>query len=264
VTDISPFDRLVTTVDSSLQRAMAAATQMKLELSEGRSRNDKIGAMAGDIPRFKQLRLGGGSSAWSTILFVDLRDSTKRAVRVGAGKTYLTMHALLPALALAVQEHDGYVVGFRGDGLFAAFGISETGFNREGDDQGKIVQRACACGRWMIDGVRKVVNPALEAIQCYGDLRIGVGVDCGTVIFTRIGLSDGYEVTAYGDAVNTASKITSLSNNNVCVSTKIDELFPTSKGGTVRAAVHPENREVRIIEHPADQLVGSPAAKIVR
>lgn len=249
---MTQFEELTKIVAESLCRAEQATLSMKL--SESHARHDRAGTMVSDVPRFKQLALGFGSDAWSTILFVDLRGSTARARSVGAKKTYLTMHALLPALAFAVQEHDGYIVGFRGDGLFAAFGLNENGHNFEGYDQGKIVQRACACGRWMIEGVSKVVNPALDERDCRGNIHIGVGIDSGTVIFTRIGLYDGFEITAYGDAVNHASKITDLSDNNVCVSAKVNSLFPVSKGGQVKVSAHPRDPEVHVVQHPNDLL----------
>lgn len=230
-------------VSDSLQRAEQATIKMRFD-----AMSEKLAkAMVKDLPRFRQFSLGDGASAWGAILFVDLRNSTKRAQTVGPKKTYLTMHALLPALAYSVEEYGGYTVGFRGDGLFAIFGMNESGYNPNGYDQGRVIADACSCGKFMIEAIEKVVNPALDERDCSGNLRIGVGVDSGTIVVTRIGFRYADEVTAYGDAVNSASKICSVSDSNVIVSEEVNRLFPSSKEGKVQekhVPGHPSYREI--------------------
>jgi class 3 adenylate cyclase len=232
-------------VSDSLRRAEQAAIQMRLD---ARDENEKIAkAMVKDLPRFRNFTLGDGATAWGAILFVDLRNSTKRAKSIGPRKTYLTMHALLPALAYAVDQYGGYTVGFRGDGLFAVFGMNEHGRNPDGQSQGRVIVDACSCGQFMIEAVAKVVNPALEERECAGNLHIGIGIDSGTIVITRIGFLFADEVTAYGDAVNSAAKISDISDNTVIVSEEVDQLFPTSEGGRVKAKVvegYPAYREI--------------------
>lgn len=236
-------------VDENLRGADQAAIQMRLDALEGRSAgHEKIAkGMVKDLPRFRSFALGGGASAWAAVLFVDLRNSTNRAKSIGARKTYLTMHALLPALAYTVDAYGGYTVGFRGDGLFAAFGMNDEGFNEAGYNQGQIVAQASSCGQWMIEAVAKVINPALNARDCNGNLRIGVGIDSGTIVVTRIGFRYADEVTAYGDPVNSAAKISDVSDNKVIVSEQVDRLFPKSDTGTVKLKTvvgHPDYREI--------------------
>jgi class 3 adenylate cyclase len=180
-------------VSDSLRRAEQAVIQMRLD---ARNENEKIAkSMVKDLPRFRNFTLGGGASAWGAILFVDLRNSTTRARSIGPRKTYLTMHALLPALAYAVDEYGGYTVGFRGDGLFAVFGMNEQGFNPDGQNQGRVIADACSCGQFMIEAVAKIVNPLLDERECPGNLHIGVGIDSGTIVITRIGFRFADEVT---------------------------------------------------------------------
>jgi len=236
-------------VDDNLRDADTAATQMRLDALEGRSSGqEKIAkGMVKDLPRFRSFTLGAGASAWAAILFVDLRESTTRAKSIGPRKTYMTMHALLPALAYTVDAYGGYTVGFRGDGLFAVFGMNSKGFNDDGYNQGRIVAQACSCGQWMIEGVAKVINPALDARECNGSLRIGVGIDSGTIVVTRIGFRYADEVTAYGDPVNNAAKMSDVSDSTVIVSERVDRLFPTSDEGKVKlkpVAGHPSYREI--------------------
>jgi adenylate cyclase len=193
-------------------------------------------AMVADLPAYRTLKLGSASRSWCAILFVDMRGSTNRAEQLGEQITYITMHALIPALAYLASDFGGFIVGYRGDGLFACFGIDETGINPEGLNKHQVVLRAAQSGQAMVEGVAQVVNPVLNAFKAQGDLRIGVGLDVGDVIFTRIGLQNAYEITAYANAVNKASKLASACEGYVHISRSADALFPTSPGGKVKTA----------------------------
>ncbi|MCY2926338.1 MAG: hypothetical protein NT031_13025, partial [Planctomycetota bacterium] len=89
------------------------------------------------------------------------------------------MHGLVPALAFLVSECGGYVVGYRGDGLIAAFGIDEFAHEKAISDNGRFVQEAACCGQAMLETVDGIVNILLEAWKIPGDVRIGVGIDVG-------------------------------------------------------------------------------------
>ena len=186
-------------------------------------------AMIQDVPRFARLDLGSAANVHCAVLFVDIRGSTRRAKRIGPVDTYFTMHAFLPAMAYVVQEYDGFIVGFRGDGLCAAFGINERGQTAANADDGVVVRLASSCGQCMIESVDRVVNRCLDRLGVSGDLRIGVG----DVIVTRIGLPLSYDITAYGDAVNNGSKLSDKSDGAVYVSSVAGESWPSSPEGRV-------------------------------
>jgi adenylate cyclase len=217
--------KVVGVVRESVSAAVAAIDSLTFE-------RKAAATMLAALPRYARLRLGSAVQVWTATLFVDLRDSTKRAQQLGPRNTFLTMHALLPALAYLTGEYDGYVVGFRGDGLFAAFGLRADGENPSDLDLGMQVQRAAVCGQTMIEAVRQVVNPILREYDVPGNLRIGVGIDCGQIVITRIGLSDGYETTAYGDSVNGAAKL-SGADGMVLLSHEAYRLYPHSPDGKV-------------------------------
>lgn len=50
---------------------------------------------------------------------------------------------------------------------------------------------------------------------------------------TKIGINNSYDVKAFGDCINIASKY-SNSNNRMKVSKKIKELWPSLKGGKLK------------------------------
>ena len=213
-----------------LTRAVETADRIRLEevLKSAAAKQ-----MIADVPRYARLKLASAEKAWAAILFMDMRDSTTRAQRVGPRATFIAMHTLLPAMALLVSDGGGYIVGFRGDGLFGAFGIDEHAANPANLSERGAIQKAAVCGQTMVEAVTGVINPLLERFKLAADIRIGVGVDVGEIVITRIGLEGAHEVSAYGDAVNMASKLCGLANNSVVISPACDTLYPVSLNGRV-------------------------------
>lgn len=210
-----------------------------------------------DIPEYEVLKHGTGQSAWAAILAVDLRQSSRRAEEIGARQTYLTMHTYLPTMAHLVGKSDGYVVGMRGDGLFAAFGVSD--FDSTEIDGSKAVQSAISCGKAMTEAVDEIINPVLRKNNVKDGLAIGVGVDIGKVVITRIGLQTANEVTAYGAAVNHAcKKYASHGRNEIRVSQAAWEMFPSSKGGTVKMT---QGSGYCLVQYPANMNMLGGTAK---
>lgn len=148
------------------------------------------------------------------------------------------MHTYLPTMAHLVEKAEGKVVGLRGDGLFAAFGVTEltgTGTEVPGKEAGNAAQNAVRCGKAMIEAVKDAINPTLHEGGINGDLAIGVGVDVGNVVITRIGWETASEVTAYGPPVNRAcKKLAAKVNNAVRISKGVKNIYPSGKAGKVR------------------------------
>jgi len=191
-----------------------------------------------DVPEYRVLKHSKGLSAWAAILSVDLRHSTKIAGKYGAEKTLSLMHTYLPTMAFLVEKAGGKTVGLRGDGLFAAFGVTEL----KGDTQvvdsefaTEAVRSATHSGKAMIEAMEDAIYPTLHTSDFDEDLRIGVGIDVGNVVITRIGLESACEVTAYGPAVNNAcKKLASKASNQIRISKAAHNMYPTSKGGKTK------------------------------
>lgn len=229
---ITSFDSIQDIVNGCLEAAIEAADVIKLSESVKMTRGSARLSLLGSEPKFAKLPKFYGMKGWAAILSVDLRDSSNRAVRVGARNTYVTMHTYLPTMAAVVGKADGRVVGLRGDGLFACFGLTElrgTGTEVTPEVGGKAVKDAANCGKAMIEAVNEAINPALARAKIPAGLEVGIGIDTGDIVVTRIGLEDVEEITAYGPAVNHACKL--RAHNAVVISNRAYQIFPTSKGG---------------------------------
>jgi adenylate cyclase len=194
--------------------------------------------------------------SWATILSIDIRGSTKRAMEIGAKDTFITMHVFMRAIIRLVAKAKGLVVGLRGDGLLAAFGRKtfddEDDLEVTAEESDNALLAATSCGDAMVRAVRKVVNPTLIKRDVPGDLRIGVGIESGRMIITKIGLLDAYDVTAYGHSVNRAAKISSEKGNidKVIMGRDAYNLFPRREGGRIK--VRRFGTDMHLVEYPSD------------
>ncbi len=229
---------------ASLDAAAPSAAMIKLSEKAARARTDVGKAVLPEVELFARLQFGQAIEVWSTILYVDMRKSTLRAIELGAPKTYLTMHALLPALTHVVTQRNGFVVGFRGDGLFAAFGITPQGRQVPEDERGSIVGQTCATGLMMVEAVQKAVNPILEEFDVPGNVKIGVGIDVGYVVITRIGLGMAFDITTYGNAVNRSAKLCGMGHDEVLLTREAKMLVPSGKGGKLNISLHEMGNKV--------------------
>lgn len=180
------------------------------------------------------------------ILFADLRGSTERAKTLGARKTHVTMHGLIPTLVSVTASEGRYVSGLRGDGPFSAFGIDAVG--KEVGDLPKAVQSASRTGKIMCEAVEGILSAALEQRVIGGGLVLGTGVDVGDVLVTRIGLGAAFDTTACGDAVNNSEKSSKKSSGAVLISHHADSVYPQSPNGRVRTVpIGASEKSVKLI-----------------
>ena len=192
-------------------------------------------AISDVIPGFEadKLEFGSYDKGNYAVLFVDMRRSTQRAQQVGPEKTFLTMHVFLTALLEVVKHYHGKVIDIMGDGLMVFWGGKAA---REEDNMVKslAVQNAGLCGRDMLTVRETVINRIIQEENLGPNISIGVGVTFDSVIVTKIGIADSYDVKAFGDCINVASHYANETENKVKVSKKVKNEWPSSKGGGIR------------------------------
>ena len=151
-----------------------------------------------------------------------------------------------------IDRKGGSIVGLRGDGAIACFGLydmpdRDTRVPQETITDG--VKKAGLCGDAMVRAVRKIVNPVLTEGGIEAGLQIGVGIDIGEIVATNIGLGGARELTTYGNCVNRACKL-NCGNNAVLVSGQARLAFPKTKGGKANFRKH--SHDAFILEYPAE------------
>ena len=140
------------------------------------------------------------------ILFADLRDFTRFSERKLPYDVVFMLNRYFAIAGQVVEEAGGRVDKFIGDGVMALFGL-ETG-----------PARGC---RQALAGARNMARALDELNRTLADeggetLRIGIGVHAGSVIVGEMGYGRTTSLTAIGDAVNTASRLETLTKTYGC------------------------------------------------
>lgn len=135
-----------------------------------------------------------------SILFVDIRGSTKLIDQLPPEEAVTIVNRVLTELAEAVETHGGMVDKFLGDGLMGLFGATE--------DDPHHRHRALSSGRSMVHRIAALNKSGKlpGAIQ----VGIGVGIQSGSAILGNVGSEFRKEFTALGAPVNVAARLQAL------------------------------------------------------
>ncbi len=147
-----------------------------------------------------------GSEREIAIMFVDIRGFTALSEGRLPYDVVFVLNRYFAAIGLAVEAAGGHVDKFIGDGVMALFGIER------GAHAG--CREALTAARLMSARLPEL-NASLRA-ELDRPLRIGIGVHCGPTIVGEMGYGNAAAITAIGDAVNTASRLESLTKNFAC------------------------------------------------
>jgi hypothetical protein len=226
----------------SLGNATEAADEIQLsQMSESKSfhysRSKTAGLLLANQEGFEDLAKFKGIKAWGAMLSFDLRKSSELAERLNARDLYAVMHTYMVSMLSLIERAKGTIVGLRGDGAIACFGLVPIGPGKPPvtPQQCKCaIRSACDCGDAITKAMSLVVNPVLSEgkINC-GNLLVGVGIDVSNTVLTRIGWRDANELTAYGTSINRSCE-RHFGNNVVVMTRRAIDVFPKSSNGKTK------------------------------
>ena len=136
----------------------------------------------------------GGAEIEISVLFADVRGSTAMAERMPAEDFSRLMARFYGAAAGVIDEWDGIVDKFLGDGAVALFIPGFAGSDHAAD--------AVAAARGLLE---QTANDGSEPW-----ISVGVGVHTGKSFVGTVGEGDARDFTALGDTVNTTARLTGL------------------------------------------------------
>jgi adenylate cyclase len=152
------------------------------------------------------MRLAGSRNV-GTVMFTDIRGFTSFSETADPGRVLEVLNEYFDEMIDAVFGWGGTLVGYRGDGLLAAFGAPIAC-----DDH---ADRALGASREMLDVRLPRFNARLGA-QGLDGFRIGIGLNSGPFMSGNVGSARRVEYTVHGDTVNTASRIEGLTKSAGC------------------------------------------------
>ena len=183
------------------------------------------------------------------ILFADMRGFTTLAEHKLPYDVVFILNRYFAAMGAAVETSGGRLDKFIGDGVMALFGIEG------GPEAGS--RNALAAARAMAERLEDL-NRAL-ANDLREPLRIGIGIHVGPVIVGEMGYGSTTSVTAIGDAVNTASRLETMTKEfgaQLMISDPVAELAKLDTASFPSHRIEVRGREsgltVRIIERASD------------
>lgn len=169
--------------------------------------------------------------------FADMRGSTTRAERIGDKDTFLTIHAIMPAMIYVVQAYGGKIVDLPGDGVMALFKDNPKGIIWESSTGKEYVNEetlAVEAGKDLLKAFNEVVNPILKN-DGIDPVVFGVGIDTGDVIVTKVGTDDIRDIKAIGTSINNASK-NCFGKNQIFISPNTyEKIHRESRSGFMKA-----------------------------
>src|SRR5512132_4387957 len=172
----------------------------------------------------------GGAEVEISVLFADVRGSTAIAERLPPEEYSRLIARFYGTAAEVIDEQDGIVDKFVGDGAVALFIPSFTDNHHAAN--------AIAAARGLLE-------------HTDSDIPLGVGVHSGPSFVGAVGEGDAKDFTALGDTVNTASRLTSLAGaGEVLISAET-----AGAGGLETACLERRTLDLRGREQTIDAFV---------
>lgn len=142
----------------------------------------------------------GGTSKNVCVLFSDIRNFTAYCENRSPQEVISLLNEYFSEMTSAIHKHGGTVDKFIGDGIMAFFGAPQSLECAE--------RNALETAQDMLVSLQQL-NEKLET-RGIAPIKIGIGLNSGTVMIGHVGSATRHEYTAIGDVVNTASRIEGL------------------------------------------------------
>jgi adenylate cyclase len=146
-----------------------------------------------------------GQKLTATMLFTDLKDFSTISEQMPPEALLEWLNEYLDVLSQVVQDHQGIINKFTGDGIMAAFGVPLP--RQSNTDIARDARNAVASGLAMADRLQDLNRDwqkrGLPVIQ------MRVGIFTGEVVAGSLGGKERQEYGIIGDSVNIASRLES-------------------------------------------------------
>lgn len=162
-----------------------------------------LGSDAGNRVLSGQIRRGDGETIRAALVMVDMRDSTALAENSGRQVYIDTLNQFFDAVATPFNENGGQILSFIGDGFLAAFPC-----DRHKSTSEIAARKAMAAARQAVQRMAELNR--VRAGRGLGEIKFGVGLHAGNVMFGNVGLKNRLTFSAFGSAVNEAQRLESL------------------------------------------------------
>jgi adenylate cyclase len=194
------------------------------------------------------IRRGSGRTLSAVILTADLEGFTELSARLPREALIEHLNAYFDALGKAVHAHGGEILKFIGDAMLAIFPVADA----------EAVQERCraalAAAADALAGID--AHCAERSAKGLPEIRFGVALHIGDVMYGNIGTAKRLDFTVIGPAVNLAARIESLTRS-LGAPLLLSAEFVAASG---IAAVSRGRHQVKGIEAPVEVFAPAGAA----
>jgi class 3 adenylate cyclase len=183
---------------------------MVVQLREGRMYQDLLGMTASpEVAEQLRRALEGGrvnldpQLATASILFCDIRGFTRLSESREPKYVIDFLNEYMQGIVNIIREHNGVVDKLVGDAALAFYGLLPDP-RPPVESAGEAATTALA----MLDFLAQLNRQRIERNE--EPLRVGIGVNTGSVVAGMVGSSIRFEYTVVGDAVNVAQRLSDL------------------------------------------------------
>ncbi|MBT7085484.1 MAG: hypothetical protein HN931_04865 [Desulfobacterales bacterium] len=144
----------------------------------------------------------GGRQVDVAILFCDIRNYTSLSERLHPEETVNLLNDFFSMIVKDIHASKGVVDKFIGDAVMAVYGLDN-------------VENPCELALKSAHNIINNLEDFNQGLTLRGikELNIGIGIHYGEVVAGNIGSKERLEYTVIGDAVNTASRLETLSKS---------------------------------------------------
>jgi adenylate cyclase len=161
-----------------------------------------LGPQAGRRILAGQIRRAEGERLRTVIMMTDLRGFTPLSDQLPGDEVIELLDDYFDALATPIEKHNGEVLKFIGDGMLAIFPAADD------DDFSLSSVRALDAANEGLERLQAVNEVRRGSGQ--GELKTGIGLHLGEVIYGNVGAASRLDFTVIGPAVNLASRLEGL------------------------------------------------------
>ncbi|MEG4811546.1 adenylate/guanylate cyclase domain-containing protein [Microcoleus sp. F8-D3] len=181
-----------------INQELEFALSQQLKLTEAAKRfvpNEFVSLLSHDS--LSDVLLGESVEKEMSILFSDIRDFTALSEKMTPQENFNFINSYLSRMEPSIIKNHGFIDKYIGDAIMALFGYSA-------DD-------AVKAGIAMLHSLHEYNQ---HRISCsYEPIKIGIGINTGSLMLGTVGSTNRMDSTVIGDAVNLASRVESLTKS---------------------------------------------------
>ncbi|XZN93135.1 MAG: adenylate/guanylate cyclase domain-containing protein [Microcoleus sp.] len=181
-----------------INQELEFALQQQSKLTEAAKRfvpNEFVSLLSRDT--LSDVKLGDSVEKEMSILFSDIRDFTALSEGMTPQENFKFINAYLSRMEPGIIENHGFIDKYIGDAIMALFGHSAV----------DAVQAGISMLHSLDDYNLYRVNAG------YVPIKIGIGINTGSLMLGTVGATNRMDSTVIGDAVNLAARVESLTKS---------------------------------------------------